>query len=98
MKRARATVTPDEMEQYFDNLAETTDGVPPQNIFNYDESNLSDDPGRKKVTAKRGSKYVDRIMNTSKSAHSVMMCGSAHGNLLPVYTVYKSAELWETFL
>ncbi|KAK6167093.1 hypothetical protein SNE40_021197 [Patella caerulea] len=26
-----------------------------------------------------------------------MMCGSAHGDLLPVYTVYKSAELWDTW-
>ena len=53
MKQARATVTPEEMNQYFDNLTETLEHVPPSNIFNYDESNLSDDPGRKKVIAKK---------------------------------------------
>ncbi|KAK6167094.1 hypothetical protein SNE40_021198 [Patella caerulea] len=35
MKRARATVTPEEMEQYFDNLAETTDGVPLLMVFHH---------------------------------------------------------------
>lgn len=97
MKRARARVTPDEMNQYFENLTETLENVPTGNIFNYDESNLSDDPDRKRVIARRGTKYVDRIVNTSKSSHSVMFCGSADGALLPIYTVYKSAELWDTW-
>jgi len=31
-------------------------GVPPSNILNYDETNLTDDPGRRKVITKRGCK------------------------------------------
>ena len=37
---------------YFNNLQKTLENIPPQNIINYDETNLSDDPGRKKVAVK----------------------------------------------
>jgi len=32
---------------YFDNLEVTLAGIPPSNIINFDDSNLTDDPGQK---------------------------------------------------
>ncbi|KAF0748682.1 jerky protein-like [Aphis craccivora] len=66
-----------------------------RNIYNYDETNLTDNPGQKKVIVKRGSKYPERICNTSKVSISLMMCGNAAGQLLPPYVVYKAKGLWQ---
>lgn len=50
IKRARASVTHEIVNSYFDNLYTELEGVPASNIINYDETNLSDDPGRKKLS------------------------------------------------
>jgi hypothetical protein len=85
------------MAQYFSNLEETLKDVPPENIFNYDETALSDDSGRKKVLTKGGVKYVDRVMNLSKSATSILFCGSEAGQIIPPYVVYKAEHLRSTW-
>ncbi|KAF2882421.1 hypothetical protein ILUMI_23740 [Ignelater luminosus] len=97
IKRSRADVGPKIINEYFDNLAETLANVPPENIFNYDETNLVDDAGKKKVIAHRGTKHVDVIKNSTKAAVSVMFCGSVIGNILPPYTVYRAENLWSTW-
>jgi hypothetical protein len=102
IKRARAQVSQSQFTQYFSNLDKVLtnpDGskVPPSHIFNYDETNLSDDPGTKKCLFKRGVKYPDRLCDSSKSATSIMFCGSADGKMLPSYVVYKSEHLWSTW-
>lgn len=56
IKKARAAVSRDTIAQYFQNLEEIVKDVPPENIFNYDESNMSDDPGKKIGIYKRGVK------------------------------------------
>lgn len=53
IKRSRAAVSP---EEYFDKLGKTIDGVPSSHILNYDETNLSDDPGKSRMLFKRGTK------------------------------------------
>ena len=102
IKRARAKVSQFQFSEYFSNLEKVLtnpDGskVPSSNIFNYDETNLSDDPGTKKCLFKRGVKYPDRVRDSSKSATSIMFCGSADGTMLPSYVVYKSEHLWSTW-
>jgi len=74
IKRLRAKVTPAVLEEYFENLCETLDGIPPSNIFNFDDTNLCDDPGSRKVVTKRGCKYPEKVMNATKSFYSVMFC------------------------
>ena len=59
--------------------------MPPENIWNYDKTNLTDDPGAKKVIFKRGVKYTEQIRNHSKSAISMVFCGNAADNLVPPY-------------
>jgi len=73
-----------------DRLVRTLSGIPPSRIYNYDETNLTDDPGNKKVITKRGSKYVENICNSNKSAISLMFCGNAEGHVIPTYVVYKA--------
>lgn len=98
IKRSRANITKEIIESYFLNLRETIENIPPSNIINYDESNLSDDPGRVKVLCKRGSKRVERIVDSSKSSISIMMAISGSGVLLPPYVVYKSVHLYPTWV
>ena len=45
----RARVTPDEIREYFKNLEHALKDVPPENIINYDETKLADQPGTKSV-------------------------------------------------
>lgn len=56
IKRARAAVGEEELKKYFANLSTEMTDVNPDNIYNYDETNLVDDPGKKKILTKRGRK------------------------------------------
>lgn len=97
IKKQRAKVSTYSINEYFDYLEQEIVNVPPSNIFNFDETNLTDDPGNLKIVTKRGVKYPERILNSTKSSTSIMMCGNAEGTMLPPYVVYKSKELWTTW-
>ena len=45
----RANVSQEDAYQDFKNFERVLNGVPPENIFNFDETNFKDDPGNKKV-------------------------------------------------
>ncbi|XP_051164857.1 uncharacterized protein LOC127283805 [Leptopilina boulardi] len=68
IKRSRAKVNDVMINEYFDNLEVSLNGIPPSNILNYDETNFTDDPGSIQVIVKRGSKHPERIIDSSKSA------------------------------
>ena len=55
--RKRAFFTAKSLGEYFDNLEESIRGIPMENIYNYDETNLSDNPGKTKCLVRRGCKY-----------------------------------------
>lgn len=97
IRKGRANISRSIANSFFDNISVELPGVPPSNLFNYDETNVSDDPGRKKVIAKRSCKRTERVINHSKSCISVMFCGSASGDILPPYTVYKADHLYDTW-
>nr|CAI5858507.1 unnamed protein product [Callosobruchus analis] len=97
IKRARPVLSPCVVDDYFNNLEVILKDIPPSNIFNYDESNISDDPGKKLAIYRRGVKYPEKIMNFSKSSTTVMVCGSADDVLLPPYIIYKSLHLYDTW-
>ena len=98
IKRARAEVSRHVVNEYFDRLEVTLDNIPPGNIVNYDETSLSDNPGEKKSIVRRGCKHPERVQNATKSSFSVMFAGSAEGEILPVYVVYKAEHMWSTWL
>lgn len=97
IKRNRAAVSPEVLNEYFQRLEKELKDVPPENIVNYDETNLRDDPGKKKVIVKRGCKYPERVMNSSKSSTSLMFSAAGDGTMLPVYVVYKAVHLYDSW-
>ncbi|XP_072394976.1 uncharacterized protein [Diabrotica undecimpunctata] len=97
IKRVRAGVDENILRGFFENLAVELDGVPPTNIWNCDETNLTEYPGKKKVIVKRGCKYPELIRNASKTSVSIMFCGNGEGELLPPYVVYRAAKMWTTW-
>lgn len=97
ISRARATVGVTSLFSYFEHLQESLVDVPPENILNFDETNLSDDPGSKLMVFRRGVKYPERHMNSSKGCISLMFAGSAGGELLPCYVVYRAECMWRSW-
>lgn len=98
IKRVRAGVSKPILTKYFDNLEVVLQDVPASNIFNYDETNFSDDPGKKLVIVRRGVKHPEIIRDSSKASTSVMFCAAADGKIVPPYTVYKSTYLYPTWI
>ena len=66
--------------------------MPSDNIINYDETNLTDNPGRK-----REIRYHERSINFTKTSTSLMLAGTAAGAILPIYVVYKAECMWNTW-
>lgn len=98
VKRCRAAVSTDTIKSYFEELNVSLNGVLPDAILNYDETNMADDPGKKKVIVRRNCKHPERIIDYSKSSTSVMFAGTASGYCLPPYIVYKSEQLYHTWI
>ncbi|CAH2006596.1 unnamed protein product [Acanthoscelides obtectus] len=46
LKMSRARISRDIVVEYFNNLRETLKDLPAANVFNYDETNFQDDPGK----------------------------------------------------
>lgn len=95
---SRAQKGEDEMLNYFKNLRDTLKDIPPANILNYDETNCSDDPGSSKAIFRRGVKYPERIINSTKGCVSLMFSGTADGKCLPPYVVYRADNLYNEWI
>ncbi|KAG5863111.1 hypothetical protein JTB14_014931 [Gonioctena quinquepunctata] len=72
------------------------EGVLPHSVINYDETNITDDPGRKKVVV-RGCRHPERINDSSKSSTYVMFAAAGDGTLLPPYVTYKAENLYNAW-
>jgi transposase-like protein len=90
IKRSRAKISPQILREFFAHLTPNLDGVTAGHFFNYDESNLKDDPGADDCFFAGNSKYYEQVRNHSKTAISIMFCCSADGKMLPPMVVYKS--------
>lgn len=98
VKRTRAEVNQETLDVYFDNLEKELEGIPYSNIYNYDETNMTDDPGSETVIVHRGLRRVERIVEHSKQSTSVMYCGTAAGEFLPPMVVYKALNLYKEWV
>ena len=87
VKASRAEISSEMISEYIDNLSE------PSNLFNYDETNVTDDPGAKKVFVRRGLCRIEKKMEHSKQTISIMFCGNAMGEFLPPLVVYRAKNL-----
>ena len=54
VKAARAEISEEIISTYFDNLEQSLNEILPENVFNYDETNVTDNPGSKTVIVRRG--------------------------------------------
>ncbi|KAJ8947645.1 hypothetical protein NQ314_008568 [Rhamnusium bicolor] len=97
ISHSRAATEEETINHPFDNLQTELEAVPPANIWNYDETNLVDNPGRSKVITRKGTKYPEMIRNYSKACTSSRICGNAEDRLVPVYVNYKSQKIWSTW-
>lgn len=97
IKSQRACVGIPQITEFFTNIKAHLENAAPSNIFNFDETNLTDDPGAKKVLVPRGMKRVERVQEHSRTSVSIMFCGAASGQLLPPMVVYKSGHLYENW-
>ena len=95
IQRKCARISKEQLQEYFNNLEQELKDAPASNIWNYDETNLRDDPGAWKYVMKRGTKYPEKVMDSSKVAFSVMFTGNAEGNVLLPYILYKSVDLYD---
>lgn len=84
------------INNYLDRLT-SLEGVEPDMLVNYDETNMTDNPGRKKVIVRRGTCHPERIVDSSKESTSVMFSGSADGKLLSPYITYKALNLYDSW-
>ena len=90
VKPRRFEMSVTSMASFYDRLEDTLQGVEASNIFNFDETNLADDPAKRKCVVRRGFKRLESKKDSSKSGFSVMFCGNAEGNYLPPMVVYKA--------
>ena len=92
---SKALITVDAIHQFFSLLSPQLSGddaIDPSCILNYDETNLTNDPGSQVVIVRRSQKSNRKVMRNSKAGFSVMFAGSASGVLMPPYVVYKSTS------
>ena len=66
LRRSKAAVSPQIVNEFFNRFEKVAAGVPPENIFNYDEMNLGDDPGVKKAIFQLGVKYTEQVRDSKK--------------------------------
>ena len=98
IQRKRAQISKEQLQEYFNNVEQKLKDVPASNIWNYNETNLRDDPCAQNYVIKRGAKYPEKVMDSSKVAFSVMFTGNAEGDVLPPYAVCKSVYLYDQWV
>ena len=82
LKRSRANIRRPEVEEFFDRFSKTIEGVEAKNVYNYDETNLHDNPGAKKAIFKRGIKYAEYVREHDvRSCISLMVCVSVAASI-----------------
>ena len=96
VKHSRAVVNEETLNKYLDNLYLELKDIPPENIYNYDETNITDNPGSKSVIVCRGhGNRVEKKQEYSKQSTSLMFSGNAVGEFLPPMVVYKAKNLYQ---
>ena len=100
IKHSRSKVDAEDITSFFNELEKALqeagiEELIPDNIYNYDETNFTNDLGKTPVIVRRGRKRVKNCQEVSKQSLSVMWCGSASGELLPSMVVYKAMNCYK---
>jgi len=94
VKPARAEVDADMVNNFFDELEQTIAGVPAANVYNYDETNVSDNPGTKTVVTHKRSKKSPAQNPTLKNMHQSDVLWECCRTILARTVVYKSQNCY----
>lgn len=79
-------------------LGELTSEELAQRMWNCDETAFATDIASKKILARRGDKNVHETGGgTGREYITVLGCGSASGERLPPYVIYKGKNLWTSW-
>ena len=99
---ARAkSMNPESVNAFFDMFEEMTAkyGITDaEQLWNCDETGLNADHRSKRVYAKKGSRDVyAQSAGAGKTYYSVLFCGSASGQMMPPFILYKGKHLYNTW-
>ncbi|GFR82327.1 tigger transposable element-derived protein 1 [Elysia marginata] len=74
---------------YFRDLGALTDGVPPEQIWNMDESGFQFEHNPIKVVCKKGTKALGSRVSSSRENVTIIGCASGAGTVLPPMFIVK---------
>lgn len=97
IKRSRAGVNRVSINSYFDEIENSLKDIDPDLIVNYDETNITDDPGKSRVIVRRGMKHAHKTMDSSKSSQSSNVRWKCFWEFITLYIVYKAENLYNTW-
>ena len=66
-------VSSDNIKVYFQNLSEALERIPETNIFNYDETNVTDDPSQKSALYREGLQEFNKKQNIQSSRYQLCL-------------------------
>jgi len=96
VKRSRAMISRNIINDYFNNLEMTFAGINPGNLINFDETNMCDDPGQEMVIHKDIKR--PEIIDITKSSISIMFAIAGDEQLLAPYVVYKAKHVYNVWI
>lgn len=70
IKKARAQIGAKDIECYMENLKSVVQDVTNTHLWNYDKTNLTDDPGSKKKLVRMDQNMLRKFATTVKAQHS----------------------------
>ena len=73
-------------QRVFYELVAGVGNIPPEKIFNFDQTNFTDDPGMNKCVVLHDARRIEMIHEHSKTAISVMWYGSARVAMIPPWS------------
>jgi hypothetical protein len=97
IKRSRAALSHEDVNSFFDRFENSIGNIPPQNLWNYDETNMRDNPGAQKAIFQKGVKYAEQVRDHSKSSISLMYCYNGVGDSIPPFFVYKGHNVYPSW-
>jgi hypothetical protein len=85
-------VSQENVYAFFDNFVKLSKDLPPENMFNYDETCFRDENRLSKCLSRKRDKYVETVMNIEhlQADNLHMFCGSSAGQMMPPMVVYKA--------
>ena len=96
--RKRA-VDPFVISHYFELLSNFTHNVPPERIYNIDETSFCLDPSRIKVVGEKGKAAHRVTAGPGRENFTVLiMGGSASGRKLPPLIIFRGKHIWDSWM